>query len=189
MITLPRKIDCRSRLRQGGGGRGFTLVEILMVVTIIGVSAAVIIPQIGSRDDLRCTSMARAMMSDLLYAQSRAVSTQRRHFVRFDAENGRYEVLDQMTPTERVITHPITRGPFRVPVGAARNDELNSVALGAVAFDTHPVLMFDEMGTPHAYNPDTFTAAAMVAGSVRLQTPTHSLTISVEPYSGELRLD
>ena len=32
---------------------GFTLVEILMVVVILGIASAIIVPQLGSRDDLR----------------------------------------------------------------------------------------------------------------------------------------
>jgi prepilin-type N-terminal cleavage/methylation domain-containing protein len=168
---------------------GFTLVEILVVVVILGVSAAVIVPQIGNRDDLRCTSMARAVMSDLMYAQSRAVSMQKPHFVRFNTVTNRYEVLEQMTPTEVLIAHPITKGTFQVALGASQGDELREVVLDAVSFDTHPVLMFDEMGTPYAYNPGTLTGTSLVAGSVRLRSRAFTVTISVEPYSGELRVN
>jgi prepilin-type N-terminal cleavage/methylation domain-containing protein len=189
-MTRPVRTQHLAR-RPGGatGGGAFTLVEILVVVVILGVAAAVIVPQIGNRDDLRCTSMARALMSDLMYAQSRAVSTQKPHFVRFDTATGRYEVLQQMTPSEQLITHPITKQPFQVSVGAARGDELKNVTLDAVSFDTRPVLMFDEMGTPHSYDPATLTGSPMVAGSVRLRSGTFTITISVEPYSGELRVN
>ena len=168
----------------------FTLVEILVVVVILGIAAAMILPQIGNRDDLRCASMARAMVSDLMYVQSRAVSTQKRHYVRFDSANNRYEVLDNITPgAEHLIDHPVDKGLFQVPLGPARGDELSDVVLDEVTFDTHPVLMFDEMGTPYAYNPDTETSTAMVAGSVRLKSHEFTMTITVEPYSGELKVN
>ena len=166
----------------------FTLVEILAVVVILGIAAAIILPQMGNRDDLRCASMARGLMSDLVFAQSRAVSTQTRHYVRFDLANGRYELLEQMSP-ERFVTHPINRTAFRVPVGAAREDELSQVVFDSVSFDTHPVLMFDELGTPHSFNPDSLSSSPMVAGSIGLRAPGYTLTITVEPYSGELKIN
>jgi prepilin-type N-terminal cleavage/methylation domain-containing protein len=181
-MTSPIRKHRRPRL-------AFTLVEILAVVVILGIAAALIVPQMGNRDDLRCASMARALMSDLVFAQSRAVSTQTRHYVRFDLANSRYEVLDRMTPTERFVTHPIDRTEFRIPVGAARGDELAEVEFDAVSFDTQPVLMFDELGTPHAYNPDTQSSSPMAAGAIGLKTSGYKLTITVEPYSGELKVN
>lgn len=167
----------------------FTLVEILAVVVILGIAAAIILPQMGNRDDLRCASMARALMADLVYAQSRAVSTQRRHYVRFDVANNRYEVLDQLTPSERLVTHPVDKTPFQVSIGPARGDELAEVVFASVSFDTHPVLVFDELGTPHAYDPDAQSSSAMVAGSINLQSNAYTMTITVEPYSGELKVN
>jgi hypothetical protein len=159
------------------------------VVVILGISAALIVPQIGSRDDLRAASMARVVMADLAYAQNRAVASQRRQFVRFDAANNTYEILDQLTPTAQIITHPVDQAPFVVPLGEGRRDNLKGVVLDNVSFDTEPVLMFDELGAPHAYCPDAHTSTSLVSGSVRLKSGDYTLTITVEPYSGELKVN
>ena len=168
--------------------RGFTLVEILMVVVIIGIASAIIIPQIGSRDDLRAASMARVVMADLVYAQSRAVATQRMHYVRFDTEAGRYEVLDSISP-EHLIDHPVNKTPFQVEIGSDRRDGLQQVTLATASFDDQPVLAFDELGTPFSYDDSTGIPTAMNAGSVILRSGNHLVTITIEPYSGELRVN
>lgn len=167
----------------------FTLVEILVVVVILGIVATIILPQIGNRDDLRAASMARAVMADLAYAQGRAVTLQQPQYVRFDTVNNKYDVLSQITPTPQIITHPVNKTPFTVLLGSGRKDNLKDVVLDAVSFDTRTVLMFDELGTPRSYNLATNTSAAMVAGSVRLKSHNYTMTITVEPYSGELKVN
>jgi prepilin-type N-terminal cleavage/methylation domain-containing protein len=177
-------------MRHGGGrARAFTLIEILCVVVILGISAAIILPQMGNRDDLRAASMARTIIADLSYVQSLAVARQAPMYVRFDKANNRYEAFDQLQPSERLLTHPLTNGKFQVNVGPARKDALKDVVLDDVTFDTQSVLMFDEMGVPHSYNPTTSAAPALVAGSVRVKSHNYKMTVSVQPYSGELKVN
>ena len=183
MITATRR-GARSGLR-----RGFTLVEILAVLVILGVASAMIIPQIGSRDDLKTASMARVVMADLLYAQNRAVSLQQVHYVRFDTVAGRYEVLESMSP-ETLITHPVNKTAFTVLLAPDRTDDLEGVALGDVDFGDQPILAFDELGTPYAYDESTGTRTPLLAaGTVALTCGEHTLTITVEPYSGEVKVN
>src|SRR5687767_4923700 len=86
----------------------FTLVEILVVVLIIGIAAAVIVPIMGSRDDLKVKSAARLLMADLIYAQNRAISTQQRHYVIFnDTAPQNYRLATSVTPIVN-IEHPVT---------------------------------------------------------------------------------
>jgi prepilin-type N-terminal cleavage/methylation domain-containing protein len=169
--------------------RGFTLVEILCVVVILGISAAIIIPQIGTRDDVRTASMARVLMADMQFAQSRAVSLQKAHYVRFNTTNNTYEVLDQLSPSDHLITHPITKNNFSVTLGSARKDDLKTVVLDQVTFDGRTIVMFDDLGTPYWVDGTTFNTGAMAAGSIRLRSGTYTMTITIEPYSGELHVN
>src|SRR5687768_1834495 len=90
------------------GRRAFTLVEILVVVLILGIAAAAIVPQMGNRGDLKAAAASRIIMADLIYAQTRAIATQTRHYVKFDTAGSpqNYRVLTSVTPLTDVI-HPI----------------------------------------------------------------------------------
>src|SRR5437879_4700725 len=92
--------------------RAFTLIEILTVVIILGICGAVLVPQLGSRDDLRVASASRQVMADLMYAQNRAISTQLKHYVEFNGNTYTlYSRPDDLSPMT-AIQHPVTRDSY-----------------------------------------------------------------------------
>src|SRR5688500_3499715 len=84
----------RHRMARGSKRRGgFTLAEILAVVVILGIASAIIIPQIGTRDDMRVKAAARTLVADLIYAQNLAISTGQVVYIRFDVAGNSYSLL------------------------------------------------------------------------------------------------
>jgi prepilin-type N-terminal cleavage/methylation domain-containing protein len=174
--------------------RGFTLVEILVVVTILGIAAAIIIPQMGTRGDLKAAAAARLVMADLIYAQNRAIATQTKHYVIFNTASSpkSYRLATSITPLVNVI-HPITKeSQYLVTFGANGSPGLSDISLGTVSLEGKTTIAFDELGVPYYYDPGTNTTTALStsgASTIAVTCGTFTLTISVEPYTGEIKVN
>jgi len=174
--------------------RGFTLVEILVVVTILGIAAAIVVPQMGSRGDLKAAAAARMIMADLIYAQNRAIATQTKHYVTFSAGTTpqTYRLVTSMTPLVDV-THPITKASnYLITFGNNGTPGLSDISLGTINIEGKTTIAFDELGVPYYYDSvaNTTTALTVSGGStIQVVSGTFTLTISVEPYTGEIKVN
>ncbi len=165
--------------------RGFTLIEILGVVVILGVMAAIILPQLGNTNDQNSLAGARTVMADLLYAQSRSISLQKMHYVQFNTTNGTYQVMTSVSPSV-VINNPVSGQAYTVTFGTASTSGLQSMQLGSASFDGQTVLAFDAVGVPYSYNTSTSTATALVSGTIVVKSGAATSTITIAPFSGQL---
>src|SRR5688500_12833639 len=179
--------------------RGFTLVEILMVVVILGIASAVIVPQIGTRSDLKARAAARIVVADLIYAQNMAIATQKMHYVKFDTANNRYTIYDDVPlAAATTIKHPVNKNNYVVQFGVAGGSKFAELSLDAagtvfngVSVSHRPAdtICFDELGTPFVYRADQVTKTnEMLDGSVRVKSGTYTLTVRVQRYTGEISI-
>jgi type II secretion system protein H len=164
--------------------RGFTLVEILVVVVILGIASAIIIPSLGSRDDLTCAAAARVLMADLIYAQNRAIATQQRQFV--NVSGNTYSLMEMdSSSTLQNLNHPVNLTPYTQTFGVART-AFDKVAIDSFDFGGPSVVGFDELGSPFSYDTSTGTQTPLAsAGNIVLSCGAAKLTIAIEPFTGE----
>jgi prepilin-type N-terminal cleavage/methylation domain-containing protein len=172
--------------------RAFTLVEILCVVVILGICSAVIIPQLSSRDDLRVAAAARVVVADVMYAQSRAISSQQKHFLEFSGQSYTMKTRTSDAASMVIVTHPVTKENYLTGFSTASSSRgLESCTLVGWSFGNGiNVLGFDELGAPFAYSALTNTMTSLTSpATIQVRSGNQTITISIEPFTGEATIN
>ncbi len=149
------------------------MIELMAVLVILGLAAMVVVPMLGQTGDIDSTAAARALTSDLLYAQNYAITHQTKVQVTFNTTTNQYtltEVPAVGSPT--VLTHPVTRRPYTVGFNATSG--LPSVTIPATTF-VDQVLIFDSLGSP-----------SPAGGSVTLTSGRFTRTVTVANVTGKV---
>jgi len=148
-------------------GRGFTIIEILIVVVILAIAAMTAIPMISSAGSIQVRSVANMIAADLEYAKSLAITKGQRFSVVFDTSVDSYRIEDQDGTT---ILHPVKKG-FDYVIDF-QDEGLEKADLTGAAFGGTPQVEFDYLGSPDD------------GGTVTVQGGNTTLTISVEAVTG-----
>jgi prepilin-type N-terminal cleavage/methylation domain-containing protein len=134
--------------------RGITIIELVMVMIIIGIVAAMSVPRIGMTG-YKSDASARAVRGALQVAQRNAITRQSNVVVSFDLANGRLRILEDnndngaVDTDERVIHVPLEEGTrFAAPTmgrvdGSTATDPIAGSALKTIAGLTSIVLRRD----------------------------------------------
>jgi prepilin-type N-terminal cleavage/methylation domain-containing protein len=140
------------RVSSRTGRAGFTLIEAVMVVTIIGIVAGMAIPKAGYSTYL-ANSGARVLSTTLSYAQRQAISQQADIRVAFDVANNQIRVHEDRN-NDNVIDQGERVGFTSLPEGVAFGRgaaAARPIGGSAVSFTriqgTLPVLVFHRDGS------------------------------------------
>ena len=158
----------------------FTLVEILIVVLVLAIAAAIVIPNIGSANDSQATSAAAVLQSDLEVARSMAMTTQQPYSVVFSPDRLSYKVVANYTGVAYdaavAVDHPVLKGkPYEVRLNGLSGAA--GVTVTSVAFGGQTYVTFLSLGDPVA------------GGSVVLCAGNCVVTVSVEGLTGIVSVD
>jgi type II secretion system protein H len=148
---------------------GFTLVEILVVVVILGFAAMIVVPQVSNAGTLTIQAAARRIIADLLVAQNEAIARGLPRAVVFDAENERYRLTDEAGTT---VEMSWMNGPYLVDFIA--DTRFQGVTIAAASFAGSGTVTFDDLGTPSS------------GGTIDLISGTTRYRITVAPFTGRV---
>lgn len=151
---------------------GMTLVELMVVVVIIAIAAALVVPQMGSAQDITAQAAARMLISDLSYAQNEAVANQAIRKVIFDLANNTYRLTDS---DDAPISSPWQGGDYIVDLDG--DGRYAGVTLNAADFNGNNEVTFDSLGSPSD------------GGTVELGADGNVYRVTVTPFTGRVTVE
>lgn len=155
---------------------GYTLVEVLIVVTVLGIAGAVAAPAFSQTGVLRVQAALRSIVADISEAQSDALAMQQSRAVVFDATSTSYTIVRVPGTT----IDPAVDGFSTTHVGGSRYGDAR---FANISFNGGNTLIFDEMGSPVAAAGSTTPANE---GSLEVTGSNQRFRIAVQPYTGRV---
>lgn len=166
---------------------GYTLVEILVTITIMGIAGALVIPAVSSADALRSQAAVRQLISDLTFAQSDAIANQQQRAVVFDTATNSYAVH----VVEAGVVLDVIYDPFSP--GKAYEIDFDDADYGKVKLDAvdcglnEPnILVFDEFGAP-IDEPGGITP--MGQSTIDITDPRYRFRVTIDGMTGQISTD
>jgi MSHA pilin protein MshC len=153
------------------GRKGFTLIELVMVLALIGIIAAFAAPRMGDVTGTKAGAFADKLRADVRYAQNLAMTRNQRHRVYFNnapAPNPGYAVTDSAAA---IVPDPAGGGNLSIALDSGDYT-------GITAASPYLFIEFDSLGRPYddAGNP--------LAAAVNLTISPGPATVSVTPRTG-----
>lgn len=161
----------------------FTLIELMVVMFVLAIAAAIVVPMASSAGTVQLRSAATMVAADLEYAKSMAISRGKRYSVVFNITTEAYRIEDRSLPVGdpgRIIDHPVKKG-FKYLIDFRNDGRLDRVDIVTAKFNNNSTdtIVFDSLGSPY-----DGSDGPLNSGVITLQAGGLSRTVNVEPVTG-----
>lgn len=167
---------------------GFTLIEVVVILLILGTIAVIAIPLLGDTTGVKASATANKLRSDIAYAQSLAMTSGQRYRVYFNlspSPAAGYAVVNDADgdanwgEAGEFARDPASGGAFSVTLNTG---DYAGITISAVGFSPQYV-EFDTLGRPFSNGVllAAATAVTVTGGSV-------SQTVTVTPQTGRVSI-
>ncbi len=165
-------------MRESNDDRGFTVIELVLVIVVVAIIAVAAAPRLASITGLKASATARRLQSDIAYTQNLAMTSNRRHRVVFPSTTS-YEVRDAMGA---LATNPDGGGGFAVTTDTGITLSWN------INGDTtlNRGVEFDSLGRPYFYTGVTPSIMDLAAGTITVTGGGTAQTVTLQPQTGKV---
>ena len=161
-----------SSFQQRGRFRGFSLVELVTVLVIVGILAVFAAPRLFTVQSITLPAVAAQLVANIRYTQSLSMSQGQRYRINFTATT--YQITDMLGGTVQPST-PSTGTALVSVLPAALNGYNPPLTLNYVAFDTK--------GVPYT----SATALLLATATITLTSGSDTSTITIAPETGRVK--
>ena len=161
---------------------GYTLVEVLITVTIMGLAAAIVVPNMMQGGTLGVQAGARMIIADLMFVQNEAMAQQSDRRITFDVDDNSYKVekYDSSATAWVLEYNPVlggTTGAQNYEMDFDDDGRFSGIEIVSASFNGTTQVTFDDLGNPSS------------GGTVQLRFNEHEYEITVAPFTGRVTVE
>jgi len=163
---------------------GFTIVELVIIILVIGILAVVALPRFFATSDFEARGYYDTVMNTLRYAQRTAVAQRRAVYIKLDTSTGQVSLCFANHATvacSSEVPKPTGESPYVV-------NAPSDVTLALSPAPANNTLFFDSLGRPFASNDSTPSESSSTSSFSTLTVTVGggglSRTFTVERESG-----
>lgn len=162
--------------------KAYTLIEVLVTVTIMGLAAAIIVPNMMRGGTLGVQAGARMIIADLLFTQNEAMAQQSTRRVVFAPTSNSYRVEKYDSSVNAWVlefnpSQGVGNDRQNYEVSFDEDNRFRGIEIVSADFNGSETVEFDDLGNPSA------------GGTIELQFEQQRYEINVAPFTGRVTVE